>query len=250
MNFLFLLFSFLQLASSSVCEDSNEDCPVCENFNGNININAIVLISPNFSVDFPVLKADLQIAQLGKAIFDPPFFGLHMTIGYFCCQTVSSMKIIIKTLQKYPKENLKVELDSFGCNYGKNVTYLHAMPKDQEPLFNLIRSIESDVIKAGGTINHKRSTNFHCTLARAALNYPVEEIISLMEGKSFGSFMIYSGQSIFVPQFLNKTISAPRLSMVLPQTTDMKVIRHGVVYACLITITTFATLVTINKILV
>ena len=89
-------------------------------------------------------QADAVIAALGNAStiqrFDDPATGLHTSLFYFCCHTLSETAQLGAALEAMQWNSFEVVYDTFGCNldHDNKTVYLHGMPSNQTQLFHLV----------------------------------------------------------------------------------------------------------------
>ena len=170
--------------STDVCETIDGDCPddcSAAGFAGNENFNAKLKISPAHpDIELKANSADKYITSQGNVTrLDDPLTGLHTTVYYFCCYTPQEKATIKRALREdMVWSSFVIDYDSFACNLDHdNVTvYLHALPSDQNGLFDLAHTIEATV-RAAGVAIPTRETLFHMTLARVGYEYPTDDVV-------------------------------------------------------------------------
>mmetsp|Transcript_808 Transcript_808/g.1453 ORF Transcript_808/g.1453 Transcript_808/m.1453 type:complete len:225 (-) Transcript_808:17-691(-) len=198
---LLLLFILSSPAKTQEqCEKIDGDCPEsCSNagFAGTENFNALFKISPTHpSTMWEAFKAERYIRSEGKVIStDNIAFGLHTSVYYFCCYTEAEKASILDGLSKWEWDPVTISYDSLGCNLdhdGEKI-YIHAMPSNQDDLFNFARGVEKIIDDAGAHVE-PRQTLFHMTLARVGYDYPTDDVVNhfLEDDNDFGTITMKS----------------------------------------------------------
>ena len=145
--FILVLIVFLVgivTGSTDTCEKIDGDCPddcIAAGYDGTANFNAKLNISPfHPDIERQAAAAEEYILSQGDVKrLDSPLTGLHTSIYYFCCYTQQEKATIKHALHDMDWAPFMVEYDSFSCNLDHNneTVYLHALPSDQDALFNL-----------------------------------------------------------------------------------------------------------------
>lgn len=119
MRVALLLSSMLLLAAgASECELQDGDCPTCP-LDATLSPTAILPLS---AVEPGLVRAatsaDAVIRSLGTASdiisFDDPPTGLHTSIFYLCCHTLSERALIRTALERMIWDSFEVKYDGFG----------------------------------------------------------------------------------------------------------------------------------------